>query len=189
MLICLASSGACLLPPEGETDIPPFPPEVDFNEVLPREPLLRLRLDCLALTPSVRLLDRDSRELRLRWVVNNNLPGTRLLQEDVFLVDPGVPRNEEWRVTVALDLGPGGAPPQLGDVAILSFFVTDAPDWVEAAPEPGARPPDEQLNLGRIPEGAGSAVEVRWSFVFSEVGSCPGPSDRPSTTLDGGRGG
>jgi hypothetical protein len=174
LAMVLASLSACLLPPEGrQGPVAPYPPEVDFGALSPEAPLLRLRPSCPNINMEVRrIVDPDTRHLRVRWVVNNNLPGTRLLLEDRLPpLDPGTTQRDSWRLDVSedLDVDDDGVP----DPAVLSFFVTDAAAWATPGDAPAA--PDTVRDLGRPDSsdaGAGSVVEVRWAFTFSPVGEC-----------------
>ena len=170
----------CLVPPDPRPEPnPPFPPAVDFSSLRPLEPRVRIRLrpPCRPFRVEVNdIVDEDSRALRARWVVNNNLDGTRLLASETLPpLDPGTPQRSSWRLDVEADLDVDGTGLEPGDAPVLSFFVTDAPAFSEEPPDAGPFF-DEVRDLGRIPEGAGAVVEVRWTFVFGPnegSGTCP----------------
>lgn len=166
---------SCLLPPEGpRLPVPDFPPQIAFGSIRPEQPFLRIRLgdSCRvfeAEIPDIR--DQDSRDLVVRWVVNNNLPFARLLVEAPLPpLEPGSRQESSLRVVVAEDLDADGSGLAEGETVVLSFFVTDADRF--------ALPRDtmtrgEARDFGAIPEGSGATVEARWTFTFGEVGVCP----------------
>lgn len=169
------SSTACILPPERlPPPAPPFPPRVEVGSLRPIEALLRTRPNCGLIQMEVNdIVDFDTRRLLTRWVVNNNLPSTTLLEEEELpLLEPGTPQKASWRLSVEDDLDVDGVEGiENGETVLLSFFVTDAPRYSARAPEPGAGG-GQALDLGAIEPEAGASVEVRWTFVFSPLGDC-----------------
>lgn len=169
--------GGCLVPPgELEAPTPPFGPSIDASRLVPLERRLRLQLNdpCppfFVKVPSI--VDHDTRGLRYRWVVNNNLPGTTLIDEDELPdLDPGTPLSARLRLNPQSDLDVTGSGLGPSDVPILSFFVTDAPSFEREA---GISDPDQSDDLGLVPPGSGQVAEVTWTFTFSSDGSgvCP----------------
>ncbi len=174
----MVSLASCLLPADGQPgpDLP-LPPEVDLQSLFPEAPLVPLEPGCPSFDVEVNgIVDRDSRDLRVRWVVNNKLGGTRLLRDDRLPpLEPGSVHRDRWRLNPREDLIFGGAPSPDALPPVLSFFVTDAPEWAEPPPPPGSARPDVALDLGRLDRrdgGVGSVAEVRWFFVFGAFG-CP----------------
>lgn len=169
---------SCLLPPDRlDEQTFSFPPMIALTDVRPREPLLRIRLTppCPnSLIEVNNLMDLDSSELLVRWVLNNNLPSTRLLFEDrLTTASPGTVLNPRWRLDINEDLDPDGSGngPAIGDTPVLSFFVTDGSAWASDPADAGVQNPGGE-DLGLVREPGANTVEVRWTFIITEAGGC-----------------
>ncbi len=167
--------GACILPPEG------IEPATEIN----RPPLLLLEAqrpaplefinlgECDLFRAEAEVVDLDDATLRFRWVANDGLPGTNLLDADARSATPGAIIRLSQRVVPPSDFN---VPRDASQVpAILSLFVTDATLWADEDPDP--YDPNVAANLGLIPESQRATafvVEARWALVFdAAVGGCP----------------
>ena len=165
---CASSVAACLVPPDGEfLPFPSFPPEVDFGSLRPVPRLVFIGDECNFDVEVNRIIDPDSQVLRIRWVLNNNIPGTRLLEEGILPpLPPGTPQS------ATEDFGPNDLDDnddgvlEVGDLPLLSFFVTDAPGWRDdELPDAGAMPDAGSAgDAGSANDGGASPMDGGLSF-------------------------
>src|SRR5688500_18256909 len=161
----------CILPPDGkrgEQSLGPYPPQVDLAQVFPRKPRLRFDVndsDCESIElVASGIIDRDSAQLLFRWVANNNLENTILMEEESVADEPGAPLRARERI----DLSDAFGVLSQGGAGVLSLFITDSPEWLDPNPVPSG----ESADLSQIPavQDEATVVEVRWTFEFVELG-------------------
>ena len=158
---------ACILPPEDRIDTSaPYPPYVNPTRLDPPTGVVLLNTECTLHSVLIQeIADYDSNTLNVRWVANNNLESTNLLSEYQLRLFSEETIEDGWRLAPREDLSVNPAGPVAGDIAVLSYFLTDAPSW-EFEDDGTTK------DLGSIPEGEGYVVEVRWTFTFGETGDC-----------------
>lgn len=161
LLLLIATSMGCILPPDGKsagTSLGPYPPHVDLAQVFPRKAKLRFHPSCDNQALDVMgISDPDSDLLLFRWVANNGLENTVLIQDESQVT--GRPVNE--RIDHRDTFGPLAD----GGTGVISLFITDAPVWEDPNPEPAG---GESADLSKIPAGSedASVVEIRWTFEY-----------------------
>lgn len=180
-MLPLASS--CLLPPDGSsTDIlGPYAPQVDLRNVFPRNPLNTLDPNrCASENNEVLrvevegVVDLDTTGLLFRWVANNRLPNTKLLDDEESNQATGMPHSSRLFLDHVADFEPD---PTEGakTTGVLSLFITDAPSWAEPEPRIPRGEAGDLSELAPDLENADqySVVELRWTFeYFYGKGSC-----------------
>ncbi|MBX2811131.1 MAG: hypothetical protein KTR25_04955 [Myxococcales bacterium] len=175
-------SAACILPPEEFVQDPPnYPPHIELDTLIPAEPFIQFGLRCTNFYIEVNdIIDHNDQQLQGRWVVNNRLPGATPIGEGFALPAraPGSATRTRLRI-ISTDYGVDGQEPSEDTTPILSFFVTDAPQWRDDVADSIDNPIDDinvpptNLDFGRIPDGDYGVVEVRWTLKFVPGGACP----------------